>query len=66
MWHFKDKNVAKVYNKVKLAEFIGLSPDTLRRIINGKQDCSKLVAYCITKTLNQDAEIGDYFYKRGE
>ena len=65
MWHFRDKELAKMYNKTKLADFIGLSPDTLRRIINGKQDCSKLVAYCITKTLNQDAEIEEYFYKKG-
>ena len=65
MWHFKDKQVGKMYNKTKLAEMIGLAPDTVRRIFNGKQDCSKLVAYCITKTLNQDAEIEDYFYKKG-
>ena len=64
MWHFKNKEIAKTYNKTKLAEVIGLAPDTLRRVINGKQDCSKLVAYCITKTLNQDAKIEDYFYKR--
>lgn len=61
MWHFKDKQIAKMYNKEKLAQFIGLAPGTLRRIMNGTQDCSKLVAYCITKTLNQDAEIEDYF-----
>jgi len=64
MWHFKDKQVAEKYNKTKLAEFIGLAPDTLRRVINGKQDCSKLVAYCITKTLDSDAEIEDYFVRR--
>lgn len=64
MWHFKDKSVMKMYNKSKVAEYIGLTPPTLIRIVNGKQDCSKLVAYCITKTLNQDAEIEDYFYKR--
>ena len=64
MWHFKDKNVGKMYNKTKLAEFMGLAPDTVRRIFNGKQDCSKLVAYCITKTLNQDAEIEEYFVRR--
>ena len=65
MWHFKDKQLAKMYNKTKMAEIIGLSPDTIRRVINGKQDCSKLVAYCITKTLNSSALIEDYFYKKG-
>ena len=66
MWHFKDKNVMKMYNKTKVAEYIGITVQTLSRIINGKQDCSKLVAYCITKFLNQEAEIEDYFYKKGD
>lgn len=61
MWHFKDKNVMKMYNKTKVAEYIGITIQTLSRIINGKQDCSKLVAYCITKFLNQEAEIENYF-----
>lgn len=51
----------KMYNKTKVAEYIGITVQTLSRIINGKQDCSKLVAYCITKFLNQDAEIEEYF-----
>ena len=66
MWTFKDKEVAKAYNKVQMAKIIGLNPDTLRRVINGKQDCSKLVAYCITKFLNSESEINDYFKKKGE
>ena len=66
MWTFKDKEVAKTYNKAQMAKVIGLNPDTLRRVINGKQECSKLVAYCITKFLNYEAEIEDYFIKRGE
>ena len=66
MWHFKNKETAKMYNKAVMARYIGLAPETLRRIISGKQDCSKLVAYCITKTLNNDAEIEDYFMKKGE
>ena len=66
MWAFKDKEVAKTYNKEQMAKVIGLNPDTLRRVINGKQECSKLVAYCITKFLNYEAEIEDYFIKKGE
>lgn len=61
MYIFKDKNVAVTYNKVQMAKVIGLNPDTLRRIINGKQSCSKLSAYCITKFLDSEAEILDYF-----
>lgn len=65
MWQFKDKETAKMYNKEEMAKVIGIHPVTLRRVINGKQLCSKLVAYCITKFLNEDAEITDYFI-RGE
>lgn len=61
MYLFRDKNVAITYNKVQMAKVVGLNPDTLRRVINGKQNCSKLVAYCITKFLNSEAEILDYF-----
>lgn len=61
MWKFKDKEVARTYNKVQVAKVIGITPDTLRRVINGKQVCSKLVAYAFTKFLNKDAEIEDYF-----
>lgn len=61
MYLFKDKNVAIAYNKVQMAKVVGLNPDTLRKIINGKQMCSKLTAYCITKFLNSEAEILDYF-----
>ena len=66
MWTFKDKEMAREYNKTQMAKVIGLNADTLRRVINGKQECSKLVAYCITKFLNSEAEIENYFYKKGE
>jgi len=61
MWKFKDKEVAKLYNKEKMARVIGITADTLRKVINGKQICSKLVAYSITKFLDYDAEIEEYF-----
>ena len=63
MWKFKDKEIAKMYNKTAMADVIGLNADTVRRVINGKQSCSKLVAYCITKFLNSEAEIEEYFRK---
>ena len=63
MYEFKNKEIAKKYNKVQMAKIIGLNPDTLRRIINGKQRCSKLVAYCVTKFLDSEAEIENYFKK---
>ena len=64
MWKFKDKEVAKTYNKVQMAKIVGLNPDTSWRVINGKQEWSKLVAYCITKFLNSEAEIEEYFIRK--
>ena len=61
MYIFKDKETARMFNKTQMAKVIGLNPDTLRRVINGKQECSKLVAYFVTKFLNYEAEIEDYF-----
>ena len=66
MWKFKNKEYAKQYKKEKMAEIIGLNPDTVRRIINGKQECSKLVAYSITKFLNNNLEIDDFFIRTEE
>ena len=38
----------------------------LSNILNGKVACRKVVAFCITKYLNENAEIEDYFVKKGE
>lgn len=61
MYRFKDKEAFKMYNKIQAAKVIGLHVDTLRRVLNGTQDCTKLVAYAITKFLSSKAEIKDYF-----
>lgn len=63
MWRFKDSTVFKKYNKTQSAKIVGLNPATMIRIINGSQSCSKLVAYCITKFIDADAEIEDYFIR---
>ena len=44
-------------------KIIGITQPCLSNILNGKVACRKVVAYCITKYLNQDAEIEDYFIK---
>lgn len=44
-----------------IAEKVGIAPETLCRILNRKQKCSKLIAYCITKLNDENAEILDYF-----
>ena len=64
MYIFKKKEAVKMFNKTQMAKIVGLNPDTLRRVINGKQECSKLVAYCITKFLNSEAEIEEYFIRK--
>ena len=53
-------------NKTIACEVIGISRVYLTNILNGKQLCSKIVAYCITKYLDENAEIEDYFIKKGE
>lgn len=66
MYHFRDREPFKMYNKTQAAKVIGLHVDTLRRIVAGSQDCTKLVAYAITKFLNKNGEINEYFdYVRG-
>ena len=63
MYRIREIGLLEDYNKVQVANKIGLHPDTLRKVLNGKQECSKLVAYCITKFINSNAEVEDYFVK---
>ncbi len=48
-------------NQREMARVIGLAPETICRVINGKQLTTKTCAYCITKYLNSEAEIEEYF-----
>ena len=45
----------------KVAEKIGVTEQTLSKILNRKMACSKMIAYCIVKINNSEAEIEDYF-----
>ena len=45
----------------KVAEKIGITEQTLSKILNRKMACSKMIAYCIVKINNSEAEIEDYF-----
>lgn len=56
----------KFDNQKKVSEEIGIAEATLCRILSGKQQASKVTAYCITKYYNQNADVLDYFYKNGE
>lgn len=53
-------------NQKEAAEDIGITPETLSRILNAKVGTTKTTAYCITKYYDKDAEILDYFIKEGE
>lgn len=55
------RNVVNIENQKNFAEIIGISEETLSRIISRKQKCSKMTAYCITKIYDQDKEILDFF-----
>ena len=60
------KDVDYKINQTIASEVIGITQPTLSNILNGKVACRKVVAYCITKYLNENAEIEDYFTKKGE
>ena len=60
----KDSIVEKIREKYRLdyiANQVGISLTYMSLIMNKQKHCSKLTAYAITKTLNSDAEIEDYF-----
>ena len=52
--------------QVAIAEIVGITEQTMRRIVNQKKGCSKMTAYCIAKAIHPEAKIEDYFVKKGE
>ena len=50
-------------NQRRVAEKVGIAFETINRIINNKQNCSKMTAYCIVKAIDCNSEIEDYFMK---
>lgn len=65
MYRFKE-NIKIEVNKTKASEVIGISRVYLTDILNKRKDCTKVVAYCITKFLDYNAEIKDYFDRIGD
>lgn len=64
MYRFReDKNTKLRDGQVKAGEIIGLSQTTLSNILRRKVLCRKVVAFCITKYIDPEAEIEDYFIK---
>ena len=56
----KDNQLTKVIKQKAMGEIIGINASTISRIFSQKQNCSKLVAYCITKFIDKDKEITDF------
>lgn len=56
----------KFKNQNKTAEYIGITPTSLSRIMSGKTATTKMTAYCIVKAFNKEAEIEDYFVREEE
>ena len=50
-------------NKSLASRIIGLTQPTLSLIMNRRVACRKVVAFCITKYIDENAEIDDYFEK---
>ena len=61
---YKIKKEIKFTNQRKAADEIGIAQETLSRILNGKQKCTKMTAYCIVKYLGSKNEVNDYFEKK--
>ena len=53
-------------NQTIASEVIGITQPCLSNILNRKVACRKVLAFCITKYINETAEIEDYFEKVGE
>lgn len=62
MYKFKE-NVDYKINQIIASEVIGITQPCLSNILNRKVACRKVVAYCITKYLDDNAEIKDYFVR---
>ena len=65
MYLFKE-NLNISINKTLASETIGVTREYLTNILNRKNACSKILAYCITKYLGENAEIEDYFERKEE
>lgn len=63
MYEFRD-DVELNINKAKAGREIGVTRSHLTNILNRKKLCPKVLAFCITKYLNANAEIQEYFIRK--
>ena len=62
MYKLKEGIKFKV-NQTLASEKIGIAQPTFSNILNRKVACRKVVAFCITKFFDENAEIEDFFEK---
>ena len=70
MFEIKQEVAERIKSKYKLssiAKEVGISNSYLTLIFKNERPCSKKLAYCITKYIDENAEIEDFFDKvKGE
>lgn len=66
MFILKDSTILLLtrYVKKEVAAIVGITPLKLRKMIKEKQPCAKQTAYCLTKFLNSEKEIYDFFDRK--
>lgn len=57
----KCKEIMKIYKIQEFAKVIGINDYNLSDIMKKNKPCLKQTAYCITKLINSDKEISDFF-----
>lgn len=55
------KKIKKRFKGVFLAKEVGISPSYISLILDGKKTCPKRTAFCLTKVIDNEAEIEDFF-----
>lgn len=61
------ERIKRKYKLLNIANEVGITNGYLSLIFNKKRSCPKKTAYCITKAIDENAEILDFFeYAKGE
>lgn len=62
MYRFKKEKFDKIkLNQAKIAEEVGITRQYMNSIYNQTTLCKKTTAYAITKSIDNNAEIKDFF-----
>ena len=64
MYIFKKELKKELLNGMtirNIANTIGVTEGYISQVLNGKKECSKLVAYCLCKIFDSELEIEDCF-----